>query len=212
MINVILVDDHQVVLDGLQQLLKDVLDIKVIDTASNGKQLLQKLSENNEVDVVLMDVTMPIMNGIEATALVKEQFPTIKVLMLTMRAEQKTLNQALEAGANGYLTKNKGKSDFIEAIRQVHDGDRFIKMADIDNEEVAGNNSNNPFTSLNERELQIICLITRQYTSKEIVKTLSISRLTLEVSKRTILKKLGVRNDAGIVMMAIKHQLCSLKS
>ena len=208
MINVLLVDDHQVVLDGLKQLLSNVPDIKVIDTASNGAELFKKLKIRDKVDVILMDVNMPIMDGLEATKEVKKNYPSIKVLMLTMRSEQKIFNQAKEMGADGYLTKNKGKSDFIEAIKLVYEGKEFVRMADLDAEAISCTNPSQHFSDLNQRELQIICLITKQFTSKEITQELSISRLALEVSKKTILKKLGVRNDAGIAIMATKHGLC----
>lgn len=213
MINIILVDDHQVVLDGLQLLLKDVEDVRVVGTAGDGLQLLNKLKTNINVDVILMDASMPNMNGFETTKMVKRLYPSIKILMLTMLAQQKYLDRAIEVGANGFLTKNKGKADFIEAIRQVSKGHEFVRMADLDEENNLTNNSSrqlNPdFPQLTERELQIICLITKRHTSREISKKLSISRLTLEVSKRTLHFKLGVRNDEGIIQLAIKYKLCT---
>lgn len=125
MINIFLVDDQQIVLDGLQRFLKDAPDIKVMGVAHNGQDLLQQLqSAQNSgsldaINLVLMDVNMPVMDGFEATRRLKSRYPQIKVLILSMRDQEEDIKQAMMQGADGFLSKSKGKSAIIDAIRKV---------------------------------------------------------------------------------------------
>lgn len=132
-IRVYLVDDHQVVLDGLQLLLKSHPEIRVAGTAHNGNELLEQLKSNPEdaPDVILMDINMPGMDGLEATRRVKAEYPDVKVLMLTMRDEKRDFNLALAEGANGFLSKSKGKKEIVDAIIRVSRGE-FVVFADFD--------------------------------------------------------------------------------
>lgn len=137
-INVYLVDDHQVVLDGLQLLLKGQPEIRVAGTAHNGGELLEQLKLMQEgkgrvaaVDVILMDINMPVMDGLEATQRVKEEYPEIKVLMLTMRDEKRDFNLAMARGADGFLSKSKGKKEIVDAIIRVSRGE-FVVFADFE--------------------------------------------------------------------------------
>lgn len=126
-------DDHQVVLDGLQLLLKSHPEIRVAGTAHNGNELLEQLKSNPEdaPDVILMDINMPGMDGLEATRRVKAEYPDVKVLMLTMRDEKRDFNLALAEGANGFLSKSKGKKEIVDAIIRVSRGE-FVVFADFD--------------------------------------------------------------------------------
>ena len=137
-IRVYLVDDHQEVLDGLQLLLKGHQEIRVAGTAHNGSELLEQLKLMQEgksgaaaVDVILMDINMPVMDGLEATQRVKEEYPDIKVLMLTMRDEKRDFNLALPQGADGLLSKSKGKKEIVNAIIRVSRGE-FVVFADFE--------------------------------------------------------------------------------
>ncbi|GJM35450.1 MAG: DNA-binding response regulator [Saprospiraceae bacterium] len=217
-IKVFLVDDHQVLLDGLMLLLKDAPEIQIVGTACNGRELLEKLKvmmeKPNSVDVILMDINMPILDGLEATRRVKRIYPDIKIIMLTMSDQMLDVNQAVAQGADGFLSKNNGKNEIIEAINKVYQRDEFVVYTNLDKDKSSHFFSNKSKTGisdalfLTEREKQIICLICQEYPLDTIASLLSLSLITITAQRKNILGKLGVTTDAGIAREAIERGLC----
>lgn len=205
-IRVFVTDDHEVVIDGLTALLASEPDIKVIGRALNGEHLLEQLKQKT-ADVILMDIDMPGLNGIEATKKVKQLYPDTKVIMLTMYNKREYVSQAISAGANGYMLKNSNKATLLDGIRKASMG-AFFLPSDIAPPQ-AREGDDQP--QLTDREKQIICLIVREHTSQEIGDMLYISPNTVETHRRNIFSKLGVRNVAGLVRYALQHDLCDFE-
>ena len=211
MINVVITDDHQMVLEGLTLLLDGTKGITVKQCYRSAHLLLAGLKEHLP-DVVLMDINMPEMNGIEACKLVKKEYPTVKVIALSMISESNLIKLMLENGADGYLHKNAGRDEIVEAISDVHAGKKFLsqEISDIligqdlkDDHKI----SNSPFPKLSRREEQILELIIDEKTTQEISEQLFISFGTVETHRRNIMIKLGVKNTAGMVRIALEYGL-----
>jgi len=218
-INVFLVDDHQVLLDGLQSMLGNTPDITIVGAARNGVHLLEKLKKMENpssppaVDVVLMDIDMPVMNGLEATEKVKFRYPGIKVIMLTMLNQMEDLKKAEKKGADGFLSKHTGKEEITEAIRKVHRNGEFVIKADLDKPAASIASMTTQVSDerhlLTEREKQIISLICKEYNLEDIASSLSLSGHSVVTQRKSILSKLGVKTNIGIVRKAMKLNLCS---
>ncbi len=215
-IRVLLVDDHQVLLDGLQLLLKNEAELEIVGTAENGRQLLDLLDNFTTqegappVDLILMDITMPVMDGLTATKKVKKRHPGIKVIMLTMQNQLQYLKEAVARGADGFLSKKAGKEEITEAIRKVIRNGEFVINADLDKRPALTGpaQENTRSALLTDREKQIICLICKEYSLADIATSLSLSTVSIDAQRRNILSKLGVRSNIGIVREAIKRNLC----
>lgn len=205
-IKVFVTDDHEVVIDGLTALLASEPDIKVIGKALNGEHLLQQLRQKT-ADVILMDIDMPGMNGIEVTKKVRHLYPDTKIIMLTMHNKREYVSQAISVGANGYMLKNSNKATLLDGIRKASMGGFFLP-SDIAPPQIKESDDQ---PQLTEREIQIICLIAREHTSQEIGDMLFISSNTVETHRRNIFSKLGVRNVAGLVRYALQHELCDFE-
>jgi len=207
-IKVFITDDHDVVIDGLIALLQSENDIQIVGRANNGKQLIEML-KNKPVDLVLMDIDMPIMNGVEATSYLKKNFPEIKVLILTMYNTPEFIANLLRIGADGYLLKNTRKKELVAAIRMVTNGQSFyapdVTQTIMESFKSGITSSSEP--ELTDREKDILRLITAEHTSREIGKKLFISFHTVERHRKNIIAKLGVKNVAGLVKYAIRKGL-----
>ncbi len=211
MINVVITDDHQLVLEGLTLLLDGTKEITVHKCYRSAHLLLEGLKEHVP-DVVLMDINMPEMNGIEACRVVKKEYPTLKVIALSMISESNLIKLMLKNGADGYLHKNAGRDEIVEAICDVHAGKKYLsqEISDIligqdlkDDHKI----SNSPFPKLSRREEQILELIIDEKTTQEISEQLFISFGTVETHRRNIMIKLGVKNTAGMVRIALEYGL-----
>lgn len=205
-IRLILVDDHQIVLDGLKALLDDLDGFDCVATADNGQKALDLL-KIFDVDVVLMDLDMPVMNGIEATRTIKKDHSSTKVISLTQHNERGMVQQLIECGSDGYLLKNIARDDLANAIRKVVEGGKVFS------EEVsmslAGKavekNANGVEVELTEREIEILTLIAEGLSSKQIGEKLFISPRTVDTHRTNLMNKLDIHNIAGLIRFALKN-------
>ena len=206
-VKLFIADDHQMFIDGLKALLQDAFDIRIVGEANNGKEVLQKL-EQLRPDIILMDIGMPELNGIETTALITEKYPAVKVIALTTYDDNIRAVKMLKAGAKGYVLKNLSRQELLQAIQVVAAGGVHYSSQGAVNmmHNIAGK-SESPVANLTEREIEIIKLIVRSMTNKEIAGQLSISDLTVNTHRKNAMRKLGIKNTAGLVKFAIDHQL-----
>ena len=209
-ISVLIADDHTIVRSGVRLLLKAESDIRVVGEALNGREALE-LAESLQPDVVLMDITMPEMDGLEATKEIKSRFPQINVLVLTMHRSDEYFFEMLKAGASGYILKGAKTSELINAVRIVQGGEVFLypsmtqklvqgylQLADLDNE-------GEP--SLSPREKEIFRLLAEGYSNKEIAEKLVISPSTVHSHRGNLMDKLGLGNRRELIQYARKRGL-----
>lgn len=213
-VNILLVDDHDIVRDGIQMLLEDEVGFKIAAEAENGDEALEACEEH-DIDLIIMDINMPGMNGIEATEKIKETYPEIKVLALTMMDEDQHIRQMIEAGASGYILKSSDKIELVKAISTIIDGKHYFSddatqsvMMDL----VKGTTENQQSDpgNITDREKEVLELIVQQYTNQEIAEELYISTRTVDAHRRNLLQKTGSKNTAGLVTYAIKHDLVDI--
>ena len=214
-IRVLVADDHSIVRDGLKALLEENPIVDIVGEAANGKQVIA-FCEGNKPNVVLMDINMPEMNGIEATRAVVSAYPDVRVLVMSMFGDQKFISEALEAGAMGYMMKNVGKDALVEGIQTVHEGKSYftrdvseIMMAKYMKTSSVKSPNNLIYNTadLTRREKEIIKLVADEMTNLVIGEKLFISSRTVETHRRNILKKLGIKNTAGLIKFAVENNL-----
>jgi two-component system response regulator NreC len=212
-IKLMIVDDHQIVIDGIKSSLEEYADILVIAEALNGKEALDKLARQ-QTDIVLMDVDMPVMNGFETTCEIVKQYPKVKIITLTMFNEKSLINKMLDAGVSGYLLKSVGKEELYKAIRQVADGNQYLgadialSMAKPEYKDILSKqNKITPVTPLSTREIEILKCIAQGLSNTEVSKKLFISARTVDNHRTNIMKKLDVHNIAGIIRYAIQNNI-----
>lgn len=206
MINVLLVDDHDLVRTGIKKILDDVSGIKVIGEAASGEEAV-KVARKARPNVVVMDVKMPGIGGFEATRKLLRVDPDIKVLVLTICDNDLYPARLLQAGASGYLTKGASMEEMVRAIRAIHSGQRFIS-AEIANRLAfrhVTDKEASPFELLSERELQVMMMITRGTTVQMIAEGLCLSTKTVNSYRYRIFSKLKVKNDVELTLLGIKH-------
>jgi two-component system response regulator NreC len=206
---VLLVDDHQIIIDGLKSLLENIPTIEVVGEALNGKKAIDLLALIS-VNLVLMDIDMPILNGIETTKLIKSKYTNVKVIILSMYKESGLIKTLIDAGADGYLLKNSDQNELLEAIAKVTSGQQYFS-SDVTLSLLNKNSSNsssfqeeNVVGDLTDREIEILKLIAEGFTNKEIGDKLFISHRTVDTHRTNLMKKVGVNNIAGLIRFAIK--------
>ena len=211
MIRILLADDHKVFREGLESLIRHEKDLVVVGQAKNEDEIMA-IVENKEVDVILLDITMAGTSGIDVTRKIKAQKPEIKILAFSMHDEKEYVIQMLKAGAAGYLLKNTGKDEMLIAIHAVAAGDSFfsheiseILLRQITNYTKAVSKKDG--VPLTVREIEVLGLITNGLSNLEIAEKLFISIRTVDTHRRNLLKKLNVKNTAGLVRYAIKHSI-----
>jgi len=208
MIRLVIVDDHAIVRSGLRQIAQAETDITVVGEAADSGELLDVLRKQ-ESDVVLMDISMPGKNGLEALKLVKERWPTTAVLMLSMYPEDQYAVRSVKAGASGYLHKNSPPETVIQAIRTVAKGKKFItpELA----EQLAthiGQDADQPLHErLSDREYQTMSMIASGHTLSQIAEQMSLSPKTVSVYRARLLEKMRLKNNAELTHYALKHKL-----
>ncbi|MFI5203336.1 MAG: response regulator [Flavobacteriales bacterium] len=206
-IDIIIADDHKIFIEGLTALLHDFTELHIVATASNGKEVMEIL-KSNHANVVVTDINMPVMDGMKLTKELKKKYPDIKILALTMHNEGRIISGLLKAGVNGYVLKDAGKNELLEAIKTVARGENYfseeVKNNLTDNVSV-GNKEPVSFsqTELSERETAVLKLIAEGLTQLQIAEKLFISEHTVIFHKRKLFSKFEVNNTAGLIKSAM---------
>lgn len=214
-IKIVLVDDHAIFLKGLTLMLNECSMFKVIGEASNGLEFLQLL-EVVTPDVVLIDIKMPVMNGVDATRQAIEKYPDLKIMALTMFSEHKYLRLMAEAGANGFIQKNVGKEELEYSIQTVYRGKTYFSpemMADIAKWEPTSSSGvflEDVNERLSERELDVLQQIVKGLSTQEIADKLFISPRTVEGHRANLIAKTATRNVVDLVIYAIRNHLVDI--
>ncbi len=205
-IRLIVVDGHRIVLDGLKSLLDDVDGFDCLATADNGQKAVDLLKVF-EADVILMDVDMPVMNGMEATRLIKKSYPKVKIISLTQHSERGMVKQLMECGSDGYLLKNIAQDELAVAIRKVYNGENVFssEVALSLSGKVVEKNSNGVEVELTEREIEILILISEGLSSKQVGEKLFIGPRTVDTHRTNLMNKLDIHNIAGLIRFALKN-------
>jgi two-component system response regulator NreC len=213
-IRVLIADDHTLVRDGIRALLALVADIKVVGEAANGREALEK-TRQLAPDVILMDLAMPIMSGLEATRRIRKKFPGTKVLALTQYEDREYIVPTIEAGARGFISKTAAFTELASAIQSVHQGKSFlspIAAAAVVEEyqQKATEGDRDPYQQLTDREREMLKLVAEGYTAREIADMLVITLRTVETHKTNLMNKLGIHNKADLIKYALRKGIITL--
>lgn len=209
MLRVLLVDDHQIFLDGLKTLLNKEDNIEVVGEALDGKAALKIVMEKH-IDIVLSDINMPEMPGTELTKLIKQRKPDTKVLILSMYNDREVVHEIVMAEAEGYILKNSNKQELLQALIRIGKGGTYYSnevMEIITDSYVTKHKSIEKVKELSKRELEIIRLICQEHSTPEIANILHISPLTVETHRKNILKKTKVKTIVGLIKFAIENRI-----
>lgn len=205
---ILIADDHVIVREGLKQIVAETSDMVVADEAGSGHEVLNKVLKN-DYDVVVLDITMPGMNGVDILNQLKNQRPELPVLILSMHPEEQYAVRVLRAGASGYLTKESAPDELIAAIRKVSAGKKYVSssLAEKLAFELETDTEKPLHETLSDREYQVMCMIASGKTVKEIAEELFLSVKTISTYRARILKKMIMKNNAELTYYAIKHGL-----
>jgi DNA-binding NarL/FixJ family response regulator len=209
-IKVVVADDHQVIIDGLEAILRDSLGLEFAGGGLNGHQVIE-IVESRPVDIVLMDINMPEMDGLECTTYLNKHYPEVRVIALSMHDNPRLAKRMIKNGAFGFLLKNSSRDKIIEAINQVHQGKNYfdpnLMQTFFDVDERKSSSSFSKKDLLTKRELEIIQLIYEEKTTGEIADQLSISTHTVESHRANVLLKLEIKSSIGLVKWAIHNEV-----
>jgi DNA-binding NarL/FixJ family response regulator len=210
-IRVLIADDHEVVAEGLRHLVEAEKDIEVVACVGDGREAVQQ-SRDLQPDVVLMDLSMPELNGADATRAILERDPRCRVIVLSMYSQREYVRRALKAGAAGYVVKRSAAREVVEAIRAVHAGQRYLspRVADVVLEDYTDEKQDDPLARLSAREREVLQLLAEGRTGAQIAERLALSQKTVETYRARLVEKLGIRDLAGLVRFAIQKGLVSL--
>ncbi len=210
-IRVLVVDDHAIVRDGVCALLGLTGDIEVVGEAADGKQALDRVKEL-QPNVVIMDISMPVMDGLEATRRIRKEFPRTRVLVLTQHEEREHVLLMLDAGASGFISKVGASSELASGVRSVFEGNSCLSPSVArflveDFQRHRGRANGDPYDELTDREREVFKLVAEGYSTKKIAETLTISPKTVEGHKTRLMAKLGIHNRIELVKYAIKKRI-----
>ena len=209
-IKIVIVDDHQMFLEGVRSLLQEETSVEVVDVALNGQELVGKIG-SLEVDIVVTDISMPEMDGIELCKYLKKSFPGIKTLILSTHHDAPTIMKCTLTEVDGYLLKNAEKQELLKALSSIMEGNKYY------GQEVKNECMNNAFSAispskekenlspLSRREKEVLIHISMEYTTQEIAEKLFISQNTVSTHRKNLMSKLNAKNTAGLVKYAIQH-------
>ena len=214
-IKVLIVDDHTLVRDGIRALLELIADIKVIGEASNGKEALEKVRDLAP-DVVLMDLSMPVMNGLEATRRIRKESPNTRVLALTQYDDSEYVIPIIEAGACGFVTKMVAFSELASAIQAANRGESFLSpsaakaLVEERQQKMSAGGEKDPYQQLTDREREVLKLIAEGHTGRDIADILIVSPKTVEWYKTSLMNKLNLHNKTDLIKFAIRKRIITL--
>lgn len=214
-IRVLVVDDHTIVRDGISALLALAGDIEVVGEAINGNEAL-KMATKLKPDVVLMDISMPIMGGLEATRRINKELPDTRVLVVTQHDDKEYVFPVIESGASGLISKTGASSELAEGIRAVYRGDSFLSPSVakllVENYQQTSHDrvQKDPYNQLTEREREVLKLLAEGYSTQEIADMLIITRKTVEGHKTNLMAKLGIHNKIDLVKYTLRRGIISI--
>ncbi|NOT36720.1 MAG: response regulator transcription factor [Saprospiraceae bacterium] len=213
MIKVCIADDHAMFVDGIESILKMEENIELIDRCSSGDEVIPML-EKNKPDVILLDINLPVINGIDLSKLITKEHPGTKILVLSMYNEGSFVTEILKNGAKGYILKNTDRLELVKAIETLALGENYyskeiteILMNKILKKNPVKKSNSFMIPKISRREKEILELIVKEYTTQEIADALFISQKTVESHRGNLISKLNVRNTAGLVRASIQHKL-----
>jgi DNA-binding NarL/FixJ family response regulator len=212
MINILIGEDHKILRDGIKSLLLHEDDLKVVAEAANGKEVIDILSTGVHIDILLLDINMPVMNGQECSKYVSEHFPKVNVLVLSMMEHENYIYSLLKAGVKGYLLKNTGREELLFSIRKLYNNGYYIcseLMLNIlrKNMEAFVKTAEAPKVTFSKRELEVFQLISEGLTTGEISEKIYTSKRTVETHRMNLIEKTGSKNTAQLVKYGIMHGL-----
>lgn len=208
-INLLIADDHTMFLQGIMSLLEQEPNIAIVDTAINGIQALEIIKKGN-VDFIILDISMPEMDGIELSKILKKEHPNVRILIVSTHSNVMIISRLIRIGVNGYLLKNAEKSELLKAINTIASGENYF--AEELEEKHLSNSSKiekqvSNLTELSSREKEILILIAHEYNTAEIAEKTFISLNTVNTHRRNLLSKLNAKNTAGLVKYAVENGL-----
>ncbi|HOJ91599.1 MAG TPA: response regulator transcription factor [Saprospiraceae bacterium] len=213
MIRVLIADDHTMFVDGIESILNQESKIKLVAKCFDGKTIFDIL-KTKEIDVILLDINLPEMNGIEVSKKLSKEYPNVKVLALSMFNEESYVTEILRNGALGYILKNTGRIELVKAIETVNNGETYFSkdvtetiMGSLMKKPAVKKTSSFLVPKISRREKEVLQLIIKEHTTQEIADQLFISLKTVESHRSSLISKLNVRNTAGLVRAALEHKL-----
>ena len=206
-INIIIADDHQLFIDGIKSILNKAMDIVTIGEANNGLEVLKHLEQGNVPDVLITDIRMPIMDGINLTKAISKEYPKLKVLALSMYDQTADVIEMLNAGAKGYVTKNVEKQELLKALYTLIKGEYYFSenLPESIKDWFHTDRTLGKQPTLTKREIEILQLVAKGRTSIQIAKELSLSKFTVDTHRKNIHKKLGIKSNTGLVNYSLKN-------
>ena len=208
MINVLIVDDHAIVREGIRRILNDTSEINITDEASSGEEAIEFI-KIKKFDLVILDISMPGKNGLQTLREIKQYNKKLPVLMLSMHAEEQYAMRAIKAGASGYLTKDSASEQLVEAINKIHNGRKYInkEVAELLVSDIYHKDEKRPHAYLSDREFEVMKFIIQGHSAQYISSKLGISDKTVSTYRSRILKKMSLKSTADLIYYAIENHL-----
>jgi len=206
--SILIADDHQLIIDGISKILQEEKSISAVYTASNGREAIDLLNKY-DIDCVLMDLNMPVLSGYDATKIIKQQMPAVKIIVVSMLSDASVITKLLKAGADAFIIKNTGKEELLRAIAKVMAGEKYISQELSFNlyQQFGKKNSTEKQDHLTPRELEIIRYIGEGMTNNEIAAKLFLSSATVDTHRKNVLAKLELKNTAALIKYAAENNL-----
>ncbi len=211
-IRIAIADDHQIIIDGIKALLEGVPDIEIISEALNGAILLEQLATGCQPDIVLLDISMPVLDGIQAARTIIEKYPDVDILILSTHDERRLIHEIWKMGIESYVVKAASKEEMIKAIRIIDSGGSYFspaikeKLRKMGPADPGSSVAVHP-VSLTKREIQILKLLAMEYTGEEVARELFISKNTVETHRKNLLRKTKSKSTIGLVKFALKYDI-----